>query len=63
LAVPASWARAAETAPPTRVRDVVCGMMIRPETAAASSVHQGQTYYFCAPVCKQRFDAEPARYL
>ena len=61
LAVPAGWVRAA--APAERVRDVVCGMMIDPAAAAATSVHAGQTYYFCAAICKQRFDAEPARYL
>jgi Cu+-exporting ATPase len=46
-----------------RVLDVVCGMRIDPRTAAATSVHEGETYYFCAPVCKTRFDKEPARYI
>jgi YHS domain-containing protein len=63
LAVPASWVPAAEAAPAGRVRDVVCGMVIRPETAAGTSLYEGQTYYFCAPICQQRFDAEPARFL
>jgi YHS domain-containing protein len=63
LAVPASWLRAAEPATKERVRDVVCSMMIRPETAAGSSVYKGQTFYFCNLSCKQRFDAEPARYI
>jgi Cu+-exporting ATPase len=44
------------------VRDVVCGMTIDPATAAGSSEHQGETYYFCARSCKERFDANPERY-
>src|SRR5262249_5873703 len=34
-----------------------------PATARASSVHDGTTYWFCCPSCKQKFDADPARYL
>jgi YHS domain-containing protein len=47
----------------TRVRDLVCGMMIEPASAAATSVYKGQTYYFCSAGCKQQFDAEPTRYV
>jgi YHS domain-containing protein len=46
----------------TRVRDLVCGMMIEPSSAAATSVYKGQTYYFCSAGCKQQFDADPTRY-
>jgi Cu+-exporting ATPase len=49
--------------PMASVRDVVCGMTIDPRRAAGTSVYQGQTYYFCALSCKERFDAEPARYV
>ena len=45
------------------MRDPVCGMTLHPEQAAATSVHAQQTYYFCAPACKQRFDQDPERYL
>ena len=45
------------------VKDVVCGMEIDPDTAAAKSDYQGTTYYFCAAGCKQNFDAEPAKFL
>jgi Cu+-exporting ATPase len=48
---------------PSRVRDVVCNMRIDPETAAGMSVYEGVTYYFCAPVCKERFDANPLQFL
>ena len=40
------------------VKDPVCGMQIDEKTAAGSSEYKGETYYFCAPVCKARFDAE-----
>ena len=60
LAVPIEWAPKPATA--ERVLDPVCGMRIFPEDAAATSVHNGTTYYLCALVCKQRFDAEPAQY-
>ncbi|HXH22533.1 MAG TPA: YHS domain-containing protein, partial [Dehalococcoidia bacterium] len=45
-----------------RVRDVVCGMTIDPARAAATSLYRNETFYFCAPACKQRFDAEPAKF-
>lgn len=45
------------------VKDPVCGMMIDEKTAAGRSEFQGQTYYFCAQVCKQRFDQNPHAYI
>jgi YHS domain-containing protein len=42
--------------------DPVCRMEVDPANAAAQSAHQGQTYYFCCPNCKARFDREPAKY-
>ncbi|HRB81813.1 MAG TPA: HAD-IC family P-type ATPase [Nitrospira sp.] len=46
------------------VKDPVCGMMIDPKTAkGGSSVHQGETYYFCNPKCKAKFEAEPEKFL
>ncbi|HMN67483.1 MAG TPA: heavy metal translocating P-type ATPase [Bdellovibrionales bacterium] len=46
------------------VKDPVCGMKIDPKTAkGGSTVYDGETYYFCNPKCKSKFDAEPARYL
>jgi Cu+-exporting ATPase len=43
--------------------DPVCGMTVNPATAAASFVYNGKTYYFCAPGCRQRFEADPEKYL
>ena len=45
-----------------RVTDVVCGMEIESDQAAAQSSFQGQTYYFCSLQCQRDFEAEPARY-
>lgn len=44
-------------------KDPVCGMEVDPATAPAKSEYKGQTYYFCAPGCKQTFDKEPEKYL
>lgn len=46
-----------------KVKDVVCGMMIDPRTAAATSEYGGQTYYFCARGCKVAFDRDPEKYI
>jgi Cu+-exporting ATPase len=43
--------------------DPVCGMSVDPHTAAASAVYEGQTYYFCCTHCRERFQADPVRYL
>jgi Cu+-exporting ATPase len=46
--------------------DPVCGMVVDPMTARAAnrvSVYKGKTYYFCADMCRQRFDANPAAFL
>jgi Cu+-exporting ATPase len=44
-------------------KDVVCGMQVDPARAAATSEYNGKTYYFCAPICKKKFDANPAQYV
>ena len=45
-----------------KAKDVVCGMQIDKEKAAATSVYQGRTYYFCHEGCKKKFDADPKAY-
>jgi Cu+-exporting ATPase len=50
-------------AAPAGERDPVCGMRVDPATAAGSSQHAGNTYWFCSGNCKHRFDAEPERFL
>ncbi len=43
--------------------DPVCGMTVEEKTAAATTVYNGTTYYFCAPGCKRRFEADPEKIL
>jgi len=43
--------------------DPVCDMQIEVEDAAGQSDYEGRTYYFCSPVCKEKFDANPTRFI
>jgi len=45
------------------VKDLACGMEIKKEEAAASSVYKGKEYYFCAQSCKEKFDQDPEKYI
>jgi len=48
----------------TLAKDPVCGMMIDPATAKGGSFeHQGETFYFCNPKCKDKFQTDPEKYL
>jgi len=46
-----------------QVKDLVCGMMVDPKTAAATSEFNGKKYYFCARGCKLAFDKNPEKYV
>jgi P-type Cu+ transporter len=48
---------------PRTARDPVCGMTIDPTAATDRADHQGRRYFFCGPRCRERFAAEPERYL
>ncbi len=43
--------------------DPVCGMTVRPQTAAGSYEYKGTTYYFCATGCLNKFQNDPASFL
>ncbi len=43
-------------------RDPVCGMTVR-EDSPRRHEHEGRVYRFCSDRCRERFAAEPARYL
>jgi P-type Cu+ transporter len=44
--------------------DPVCGMSVNPNAPKGGThVHEGRTYFFCNPKCRERFAAEPAKYL
>lgn len=44
------------------VKDPVCGMTIEESDAAATSEHEGRTFYFCSRDCKDEFDSDPPAY-
>src|SRR5262250_65462 len=45
-------------------RDPVCGMKVDPaHPRGGTSTHEGKTYGFCSPRCRERFAADPGRYL
>jgi Cu+-exporting ATPase len=43
--------------------DPVCGMAVDPATARNHTEHAGRRYFFCGPRCRERFVAEPGRFL
>src|ERR1700730_1011068 len=47
---------------PAPVRDPVCGMAVDPRTPLRAE-HAGAGYFFCSAGCRDKFVAEPARYL
>ncbi|MEJ2728207.1 MAG: heavy metal translocating P-type ATPase [Deltaproteobacteria bacterium] len=46
-----------------KTTDPVCGMQIDISDAAAMSIHKGLFVYFCNSACKEKFDADPEKYL
>jgi Cu+-exporting ATPase len=49
--------------PPAAVHDPVCGMTVDPAKAKYRAEHAGHTYFFCSTKCREKFAAEPARYV
>jgi YHS domain-containing protein len=43
--------------------DPICKMTVDEKTAKLISEYNGRKYYFCAPGCKKKFDADPAKYV
>jgi heavy metal translocating P-type ATPase len=48
---------------PERATDPVCGMRVDPIGANYTAEHAGRRWYFCSARCRERFAAEPAKYL
>ena len=46
-----------------KVKDPVCGMMVDPHTTAHRTDHGGRPYYFCSAGCREKFLADPERYV
>ncbi len=45
------------------VTDPVCGMKVDPATSQHHARHAGSDYHFCSARCRERFVAEPQKYL
>ena len=43
--------------------DPVCGMTATPESKGGAAQWQDETYFFCSEKCREKFVADPARYL
>ncbi len=44
-------------------KDLVCGMEVKEDATATSSLSKGKKYYFCSLACKTKFDENPEEYL
>src|SRR5215467_2318110 len=49
--------------PPAAAHDPVCGMTVDPAKAKHRAEHAGHSYVFCSARCREKFAAEPARYV
>jgi xanthine dehydrogenase accessory factor len=47
---------------PAEATDPVCGMTVPATPAGRPLTHDGVTYYFCSPGCRQKFEKDPAAY-
>jgi Cu+-exporting ATPase len=43
--------------------DPVCGMKVDPHSAKHRAEHNGHTFYFCSAGCREKFAADPEKYL
>ena len=48
---------------PQIAKDPVCGMSVDPNTAKHQASYLGTTYYFCREGCREKFLAEPEKYI
>src|SRR5215469_15592866 len=48
--------------PPAATHDPVCGMIVDPARAKHRAEHAGHSYVFCSARCREKFNADPARY-
>ena len=52
-----------KTAGVATVKDPVCGMSVDPATAKNRTTYNEQDFFFCSGGCRERFDAEPEKFL
>jgi len=51
-------------ATPGAMKDPVCGMdVVAGQADGGSAQHGGTTYWFCSPSCREKFVADPTRYI
>eukprot|EP01037_Dinobryon_pediforme_P041853 gene41853-51874_t len=50
-------------AAPAKVKDPVCGMSVDPATAKHRTMFEGKPVFFCSSRCKERFEAEPRKFM
>ncbi|HEY0007835.1 MAG TPA: SCO family protein [Tepidisphaeraceae bacterium] len=43
--------------------DPVCEMDVSADAETPKAMHEGKTYYFCADVCRKRFEKDPVKFL
>jgi len=48
---------------PAQEVDPVCGMSVEVGTARHRATHQDHEYFFCNPRCREKFLADPVRFL
>ena len=44
-------------------KDLICGMEVKKDEAAVSSLYMGKKYYFCSPECQTKFEENQEKYL
>ena len=54
---------AAEPKPTNLAVDPVCGMQVDPQTTPHHATHNGSQFHFCSGRCREKFTADPERYL
>ena len=42
--------------------DPVCYADVDEETATQKTIYKGETYYFCTPSCRKKFEENPGKY-
>ena len=45
------------------IKDPVCGMVVNPAKAVATTEYKEKTYYFCTSECKTAFDQRPEKFV
>jgi xanthine dehydrogenase accessory factor len=59
----AAVAKPAPVEVPLTAKDPVCGMTVEVKTARHRATHDGHEYFFCNPRCREKFLADPIRFL